>query len=205
MNSETKLESYMKTLHEKLDSFKAVEDQKEDKAKRHRLINTIFMFAVLAIACLAYLKVPEYIEADNYQTEIAQLIQDEGYRAKPYKDTLGNYTVGFGHMVKQGEVFTHITPYDAIELLRKDYFTAKFSVEKKYPWASGDVKLVLVNMTYQMGPSRLSKFELSLSAMQLKDYDRAAAELLNSTWAAQTPARASRLAARILQLNSEWW
>jgi GH24 family phage-related lysozyme (muramidase) len=182
-----------------------VEAAKEAKAKRHRLINTVLMFGVLAIAIVAYFKVPEYMDNQEYNSEIAQIMNDESLRLNVYNDSLGNATVGFGHLVLPGESFDKITSHEAIAMLRRDYDVAKQSVESKYKWATGDVKLVLINMTYQMGPSRLAKFEKALMALQIGDYDLAAAELLDSVWASQAPNRAIRIAGRILQLDNSFW
>jgi lysozyme len=192
-------------LHDKLESVEKVEAAKEAKAKRHRLINTVLMFGVLAIAIVAYFKVPEYMDNQEYNSEIAQIMNDESLRLNVYNDSLGNATVGFGHLVLPGESFDKITSHEAIAMLRRDYDVAKQSVESKYKWATGDVKLVLINMTYQMGPSRLAKFEKALMALQIGDYDLAAAELLDSVWASQAPNRAIRIAGRILQLDNSFW
>lgn len=205
MAYEKKFEDSIKNLEVTLEKLAKVEDKKESKAGSHRLINSVFMIMVLIVAYLGYTKVPDYIEESDYQTEISQIVNDEGLRLEVYRDSLGNATVGFGHLVKPGERFDKITPHEAIELLRRDYQTAKVSVERSYPWASGDVKLVLINMTYQMGPTGVAKFEKTLMALQMENYDKAASELLDSTWARQTPSRARRLAGRILELNTDFW
>lgn len=45
----------------------------------------------------------------------------EQYRAEVYLDAVGKPTVGFGHLVRPGEVFDHpLTVEEALELLRKD-------------------------------------------------------------------------------------
>lgn len=138
---------------------------------------------------------------EHTQSELAQIVEDEGYRAKPYRDTRGLWTIGFGHLIKAGEEFAKLSPHNAVQLLREDYTTAQKEVEHYYLWATGTVKLVLINMSYQMGSSRLSKFKKTLQHLKNEDYDMAAGEMLNSRWAMQTPLRASRLAGRIMQLQ----
>lgn len=45
----------------------------------------------------------------------------EQYRAEVYLDAVGKPTVGYGHLVRPGEVFDHpLTQEEALELLRKD-------------------------------------------------------------------------------------
>ena len=181
----------------------------------HRTINTLLMVVVVTIGYqqivpiyedISGIKAEQQAEIQRLkqlriiESEISQIIEDEGYRAKPYKDTRGLWTIGFGHLIKEGEDFTTVTPHYAVKMLRKDYKYASDSVQRKYPWAVGEVKLVLINMTYQMGENGVSKFQNAISSLKGQDYDSAAAEMLNSRWAKQTPLRASRLAGRIMQL-----
>lgn len=44
----------------------------------------------------------------------------EGVVLKVYKDAVGLPTIGYGHLIKKGEVFTTITQQQAEELLAKD-------------------------------------------------------------------------------------
>lgn len=178
-------------------------EQSEKKQTIHRTINTILMLFVLALGYTSLLPIYDDLsglkEKRIYQSEISQLIEDEGgYVAKPYKDSLGKWTVGFGHLIKDGETFEDLTPMKAVAMLRVDYANATKSVERNHVWANGETKLVLINMTYQLGTSGLSKFKQTLTHLKAKDYDFAAGEMLTSKWAAQTPRRASRLAGRIM-------
>jgi lysozyme len=52
---------------------------------------------------------------------------------------------------------------------------------------------VLANMCFNMGITRLLKFRNMLGAIQLKNWDRAADEMVNSPWYTQVGARAVRL------------
>lgn len=186
--------------------------QSEKKQTIHRSLNTILAIGVLVMGVLMINPVIEStndlyeqvsgIEAQKIvDSEIAQIVADEGYRSRPYKDSRGLWTIGFGHLIKKGEKFKDLTPHKAVEMLRKDYKYASDSVENKYPWAEGEVKLVLINMTFQMGVSGVSKFENTISYMEQGKYDKAAGEMLDSKWASQTPNRAARLAGRIMKLG----
>ena len=44
----------------------------------------------------------------------------EGFSAVPYRDVAGLKTVGFGHLIKEGEVFGAISSLEATALLHKD-------------------------------------------------------------------------------------
>jgi len=206
----SKLSSKVMSLEDAIVDLAEVENEKENSANRHRIFNTAVVVVAIVLSVVAYFKVPEMQFEKDYKKEIAQIVkneidqltEDEGYRLEPYIDSLGNLTIGFGHLVKPGENFGRITPHEAIALLKQDYSDARDSVEKTYPWAEGDVKLVLINMTFQMGPSRVAKFEKALNALENEQYALAAAELLDSRWADQTRSRATRLAGRILQLDA---
>ena len=69
-------------------------------------------------------------------------------------------------------------------------------VRKKFNWLDTvppAVQGVLVEMSYQMGLSGVSKFKKALHAMQMSQWKVAADELLDSRWAKQTPNRAQEL------------
>lgn len=171
----------------------------------HRSINTLLAIMVLIVSYNLTTPLIDRVtgleQERVVQSELSQIVMDEGYKARPYKDSRGLWTIGFGHLIKEGEDFTTLTPHDAVRLLRKDYDYATTSVEKVYPWATGDVKLVLINMTYQMGERGVSKFSDTIGNLRLGHYDHAAGDMLTSIWAEQTPLRASRLAGRIMQLT----
>lgn len=202
MKSEESLIESVTRLKDGLQKFKEAEDAREKVNDRHRLANTIFIMLLCVCVTFGYFKFRDYKFEQDYKSEIGQILKDESVRYTVYTDSLGNETIGAGHLVKPGEEFGTMTPHEVINLLISDYAIARDSVQERYPWAEGDVKLVLINMTFQMGPSRLAKFENALAALRDERFDIAAAELLDSAWAKQTPNRAHRLAGRILQLDS---
>ena len=52
---------------------------------------------------------------------------------------------------------------------------------------------VLFNMAYQLGVNGLLKFKNMWSAIEARDYNKAADEMLDSRWYTQTPNRAKKL------------
>lgn len=185
--------------------------EEERKQRKHRQLNTAIGIVVLLLLTTsmawAYTKFEDLNAEQRVETEIAQIVSDEGYKKCAYKDSRNFPTIGFGHLIiesKDRQFFKSncITARKAVELLRFDYDKAAASVDDRYYWASGEVRLVLINMTYQMGATGVSKFKKTLGHLQDEAYDSAAIELLNSRWANQTPRRAARLAGRILSLNS---
>tara|TARA_R110002126_G_scaffold70384_1_gene177174 strand:+ start:1344 stop:1961 length:618 start_codon:yes stop_codon:yes gene_type:complete len=202
MNLDMNVQESLNRLRENVERLAKNENAKEKSASLHRIINTGFVLIVLVLSSVAYFKTADYKFEYDYRAEVSQIVQDEGMVLNVYRDTLGNATVGFGHLVLANESFDTITPHLAIKMLKADFAMARSNVESEYGWADGDVKLVLINMSFQMGQGRLAKFEKALLAMRVGDYDLAAAELLDSRWANQTPKRAQRLAGRILALDN---
>lgn len=164
-------------------------------------IQTILIVLLLFMVTFLGFWAKNRLEIQERRHEIAQIVIDEGFRACRYKDTLGNWTIGFGHLVKKSDTFGRcISPARAIDLLRTDYNHAESVVASKYPWADGEVYLILVNMTYQMG-SKVDQFQKFLAAAKNDNYDLAASEMLDSRWARQAPKRAQRLAGRMMQVS----
>lgn len=171
----------------------------------HRWFNTsvsvLVLAGLLAASAIGYEKYIEVSTKQIHKSEMNQITLDEGFSKCSYTDSLGFRTIGFGHLVKKGENFNScISIATAFSLLHKDYLIALRSVEKRYPWAEGEAKLVLVNMSYQLGSTRLSRFEKTLRHLESNRWRKAAIEMIDSRWAIQTPKRAIRLAVRVLSL-----
>jgi lysozyme len=125
-----------------------------------------------------------------------QLRGDEGCEPCVYYDSLGWATIGVGRLVdkrKGGGLRSDEITY----LLQNDIDDRITAVTKALPWFQNldDARQgVLLNMAFQLGTAGLLAFKATLAAVQGARYDEAAADMLNSVWAQQTPARAKRLA-----------
>lgn len=121
-----------------------------------------------------------------------------------YRDTLGFETIGYGHLVRQGEDYTQgLTVAGADALLRKDFDIAVRSAksvaesyEMHIPRAAQEV---LAQMTFQLGRPKTMQFRKFLTALSQNDYQKAAIELRDSAWYTQTPHRVDQ---HIAVLNS---
>lgn len=121
------------------------------------------------------------------------LILDEGLRLKPYKDTVGKVTIGVGRNLDD----VGITEYEARYLLENDIGVAMSELDREISWWRGlpePAQRALVNMCFNLGWPRLSKFKGMLWALKDGDYPSAAEEALDSRWAAQVGQRAHRIA-----------
>lgn len=185
-------------------------NKSEKSQKVHRAINSVGIFFVVVIGLLSLkqLILPMYDKVSGLEAvkverqEMQQLLNDEGLRTCQYKDSLGHKTIGVGHLVLPSENMPKcITTHTAIKIFQKDYRYAKENVERRYPWAEGEVKLILINMTFQLGENRLAGFTETLRLLEAGMYPEAAGELLDSKLYDQTPNRLLRHAARILSLT----
>jgi lysozyme len=122
-----------------------------------------------------------------------QLKTDEGLRLKPYHCTAGALTIGYGRNLDA----VGITEAEADIMLRADIEIAergaKALVGNVWEQLSPARQAVLINMTFNLGRTRLAAFKNFLAALRTADYDTAADEMLDSRWARQVGDRATRL------------
>ena len=97
-----------------------------------------------------------------------EIIRDEGVVYAIYKDHLGYPTFGIGHLVKDSDpefgqpVDTPVSEERVDEVWEHDYAEHVEECGKLYPDLESypdEVQRVLVNMTFNMGMTRLSKFK----------------------------------------------
>ena len=121
------------------------------------------------------------------------LKRDEGFRNKPYKDTAGKLTIGFGRNLDD----VGINGEEASILLFNDIETAIDELNSARPWVQQKpvaVRLGLYNMAFNLGITRLLKFEKMLDSIEHDDYEMAAHHAMQSKWALQVGPRAERIA-----------
>lgn len=112
----------------------------------------------------------------------------EGFRSKIYKDPYGYDTIGYGHLLKEGEheIFKNgITKEQALELLKKDIYDAEKSVNLsvKVPLTQNQFD-ALVSFTFNVGSGNLRKSTL-LKKLNEGDYRGAADQFLR--WIGNPP------------------
>ena len=127
---------------------------------------------------------------------IDDLKRDEGCRLTAYKDTVGVWTVGYGHAhVAPGTVWTQA---QADDTLAADIAIAVHDLDFRLPWwrKLDDVRQdVLAELAFNIGVEGLLGFHNTLALVEAGNYAAASGGLLASRWAKQVGARATRLAA----------
>ena len=127
---------------------------------------------------------------------IDDLKRDEGCRLTAYKDTVGVWTVGYGHAhVAPGTVWTQAQADSALDA---DIAIAVHDLDFRLPWwrKLDDVRQdVLAEMAFNLGVEGLLGFHNTLALVEAGNYAAASGGLLASRWAKQVGARATRLAA----------
>ena len=132
---------------------------------------------------------------------IEQVKRDEGLRLKPYKDSVGKLTIGYGRNLDD----EGISQAEADVLLNNDIIAAMSQLHSFLPWTDSldePRRAVLINMAFNMGIYSLLKFKTTLGHIQAAEYGAAAESMLASLWAAQVGPRAQRLA--IQMEKGEW-
>lgn len=117
----------------------------------------------------------------------------EGLRHKPYLCTKGKLTIGYGRNIEDNGITTH----EANILLEHDLKMADIEARKftkSFDELSDTRKSVIVNMVFNLGITRLSKFVKFKQALEQGNYEQASFEMLNSLWAVQVGLRANTLA-----------
>lgn len=129
----------------------------------------------------------------------AELARDEAYKLKAYQDTLGNWTIGIGHLLGDRPRMTEITPAEAEALFDSDVTRAEWVASSWFPnWKYMDDirQRAFINMCFNLG-SRIGSFVKFIAAMERLNWKEATIEMLDSLWARQVGDRAKRLAIMI--------
>jgi len=135
-----------------------------------------------------------------------QLEIDEGVVYEIYEDHLGYKTFGIGHLVKSLDlemnwpVGTEVSRDRVASAFEKDFDVAVRECAYLYDmWETfpDEIQEVLVNMLFNLGRPRLSKFKNFKKALDAHDWKQAGIEGRDSAWYRQVTNRAERLMVRV--------
>lgn len=125
------------------------------------------------------------------------IIQHEGMRLKPYTDTTGHLTIGIGRNLDDNG----ISQDEAMYLFNNDLTSCESGLSS-YSWycSLDEVRQgVLIELTFNIGLSKVLQFVNMISALKNGAYSKAATELLSSKWATQVGQdRANNMARRLM-------
>ena len=124
--------------------------------------------------------------------------QNEGYSEKPYRDQLGFFTIGYGHLIRQKEkkYFSKTFNKKHFDIVFENDFRKALNQYKKFFLKKNHTvseKELLIEMLFQLGPRGVSKFKKMLYFLNKKQKFMASLEMLDSLWYLQTPYRVKNL------------
>ena len=143
---------------------------------------------------------------DKLREEIAE---DEGCKYEIYLDHLGLPTCGIGHLITEadeehGKPVGTVVEQDRVQnLFALDMAVTIDECKVLYPDFEDlpeEVQHIIANMCFNMGRPRLSKFKMMQAAVNARDWNEAAEQMIDSKWYTQVPNRARRLVDRMRAL-----
>jgi lysozyme len=120
------------------------------------------------------------------------LKRHEGFRAKVYRCTAGKNTVAYGRNLDD----KGITLEEAEMLLDNDIDECVQDLATFSWWSSLDSQrqAALIDMRFNLGPTRFRSFKMMIQALEIRDYTDAASQVMNSNYAQQVGRRAEWIA-----------
>ena len=141
----------------------------------------------------------------NYLSLKLRIKKNEGFSSRFYKDQLGNYTIGYGHLIRKKEIILFkkkIKVSFFLNLFENDFKTALDDYNKhfrKYSF-SQNIKELIVEMIFQMGIQNVLNFKKTLRHIRKNNKFLASLEMMDSIWYKQTPLRVENLIKHFLKL-----
>ena len=132
--------------------------------------------------------------------------KNEGFKNTAYKDQTGNYTIGFGHLIKKNEKHLLLKRHSKKALHRIFICDLNFAIEKfkkhydknRLP---GNIQEVIIEMIFQLGIKNVIMFKRFNLCIKKKKFYLASLEMMDSKWNKQTPKRVARLISVLLKFN----
>lgn len=179
-----------------------------DQIQENRLKKAIATGA-MALGAMGSLGATEKIDGYELYNQIAQ---HEGIERTVYKDTKGIPTIGIGFNLesRHNKQFLKSIGIDINDLLAGKPLTDKqikilYNFSLKTAWKDvnsvipnfrshpKEVRMVLIDMMFNLGKPRFSEFKKMIKAVNNRDYDTAANEMIDSVWYRQVKSRGVNL------------
>jgi lysozyme len=137
----------------------------------------------------------------NYDLLRKEIQRDEGVKLVCYKDSLGFWTIGCGHLLGGSPRMSNITEDEMLALLTWDLQTAEAGARRLVPGfdaLTDEQQRALVNMTFNRGEQRMRDSSKILPAILAAsnggDWHEVRGAIAGSQWASQVGERATRIA-----------
>lgn len=133
------------------------------------------------------------------------IMQHEGVKTKPYKDSKGLWTVGVGHLIGDGKTLPdsmnrEFSQQEVMAMFDQD-FASHLAIAQRTPgWdkANDTAKGAMIDLAFNMG-QWWNKFPNTAKALAAGDWQAAAAGLRDSEWYKQVKGRAVTVTGMIEQ------
>ena len=141
-----------------------------------------------------------------------ELADDEGCKYLIYLDHLNLPTLGIGHLITEADpefgqpIGTEVSEERVRKAFNLDVAVTIDECKVLYPDFDDlpeECQHVIANMMFNMGRPRLSKFKKMKAAVDNRDFNEAAEQMIDSRWHDQVPNRAKRLVKRIRDLAKD--
>jgi lysozyme len=129
---------------------------------------------------------------------LEMLKRHEGVRSHVYLCSAGYETIGVGRNISKSGL--GLSEDEVDYLLENDIARVIKELSLEYPWFTDldDVrKDAIIDISFNLGATRLRGFKRALAAMEVADYTLAAKEFLDSKWSRDVKGRAHELASMI--------
>jgi GH24 family phage-related lysozyme (muramidase) len=121
------------------------------------------------------------------------LTQDnEGYVEGIYLDSLGFPTCGFGKLLDGRMAYKSVREWHE-KIFYEEYSKAEAEYEKMGFDLDSIRRAAVVDLLYNLGPNRFSKFNGFIAALKMRDWGSAVNSLENSLWYRQVGRRGPRI------------
>ena len=138
----------------------------------------------------------------NIDKLMEELEIDEGIRYEIYLDHLGYPTFGIGHLITENDqeygspVGTPVSEERVITVFHQDIqlvLSDCYKLFDDFDYLPEEVQRIIANMMFNLGYTRFRKFKNFKAAIDARDWQKAADEMIDSKWYRQVTNRASRL------------
>ena len=129
------------------------------------------------------------------QKLLEMLKRHEGVESHVYRCSAGFETIGAGRNISKSGL--GLSDDEVDYLLENDIVRVIKELSSEYPWFKDldDVrKDAIIDISFNLGATRLRGFERALAAMDAADYKTASLEFLDSKWSRDVKGRSTELA-----------